>query len=99
MMDLMRSDEGLTIDKELNFSKHIDKLCCNAQYKLYARRRIRKYLRLEKPKMSCNTFIDDSYAPLICIFCRKRLYLKMQKIHQKRMKVIYKSNKTYQETS
>ena len=27
---------GLTIDKELNFSKHIDKLCCNAQYKLHA---------------------------------------------------------------
>ena len=24
---------GLTIDKELNLSKHIDKLCCNAQYK------------------------------------------------------------------
>ena len=23
---------GLTIDKELNFSKHINKLCCNAQY-------------------------------------------------------------------
>ena len=27
---------GLTIDKELNFGKHIDKLCCNAQYKLHA---------------------------------------------------------------
>ena len=28
----------LTIDKELNFSKHIDKLCRNAQYKLHALR-------------------------------------------------------------
>ena len=37
---------GLTIDKELNFSKHIDKLCRNAQYKLHALRRIRKYLSL-----------------------------------------------------
>ena len=27
---------GLTIDKELNFSKYIDKLCRNAQYKLHA---------------------------------------------------------------
>ena len=41
---------GLTIDKELNFSKHIDKLCCNAQYKLHVLRRIRKYLSLEKTK-------------------------------------------------
>ena len=37
---------GLTIDKELNFSKHTDKLCRNAQYKLHALRRIRKYLSL-----------------------------------------------------
>ena len=29
---------GLTIDKELNFSKHIGKLCRNAQYKLHALR-------------------------------------------------------------
>ena len=63
-MDLMRSDEGLTIDNELNFSKHIDKLCCNVQYKLYARRCIRKYLRLEKTKMSCNAFIDDQLCTI-----------------------------------
>ena len=34
---------GLIINKELNFSKHIDKLCRNAQYKLHPLRRIRKY--------------------------------------------------------
>ena len=31
------------------------------------------------------------------MFCRKRLYLKMQKIHNKTLKVIYQSNKTYEE--
>ena len=88
---------GLTIDKELNFSKHIDKLCRNAQYKLHALRRIRKYLSLEKAKMLGNAFIDSqfNYAPLIWMFCRKGLYLKMQKIHHKTLKVIYQSNKTY----
>ena len=35
---------GLTIDKELDFCKHIEKLCRNAQYNLHALRRIRKYL-------------------------------------------------------
>ena len=90
---------GLTIDKELNFSKHIDKLCRNAQYKLHALRRIRKYLSLEKAKMLGNAFIDSqfNYAPLIWMFCRKGLYLKMQKIHHKTLKVIYQSNKTYEE--
>ena len=87
---------GLTIDKELNFSKHIDKLCRNAQYKLHALRRIRKYLSLEKAKMLGNAFIDSqfNYAPLIWMLCRKRLYFKMQKIHHKKLKVIYESNKT-----
>ena len=90
---------GLIIDKELNFSKHIDKLCRNAHYKLHALRRIRKYLGLEKAKMLGNVFIDSqfNYAPLIWMFCRKRLYLKMQKIHHKALKVIYQSNKTYEE--
>ena len=49
---------GLTIDKELNFSKHTDKLCRNTQYKLHALKRIRKYLSLGKAKMSDNAFID-----------------------------------------
>ena len=39
-----QSDEvellGLTINKKLNFSKHIDKLCRNAQNKLHALKQI-----------------------------------------------------------
>ena len=94
---------GLTICKELKFSKqilyHNDKLCHNAQYKLHALRRIRKYLSLEKAKMLGNAFIDIqfNYAPLIGMFCRKGLNLKMQKIHHKTLKVIYQSHKTYEE--
>ena len=37
---------GLAIDSGLDFIKHIDKLCRNAQCKLHAVRRIRKYLNL-----------------------------------------------------
>ena len=46
-----------------------------------------------------NAFIDSqlNYAPLIWMFCRKGLHLKMQKIHHKTLKVIYQSNKTYEE--
>ena len=38
---------GLTIDKELNCSKHIDKLCRHVQYKLHTLRR-KKVLKLRK---------------------------------------------------
>ena len=43
---------GLTIDEKLNFSRHIEKSGHNAQYRLHPLRRIRKYLSLEKIKMS-----------------------------------------------
>ena len=90
---------GLTIDKESNFSKHIEKLCRNTRYKLHALRRIRKYLNGEKAKMLGNAFINSQFnhKPLIWIFCRKGLYLKMQKSHHKTLKVICQSNKTYKE--
>ena len=58
---------GITIDKALNFKKHIENLCRTAQYKLHALRRIRKYLTLDKAKLLGNAFIDSqfNYAPLI----------------------------------
>ena len=82
---------GLTIDKEQNFSKYTDKLCRNAQNKLHALRRMRKYLSLEEAKILGNYFIDCqfNYPPFIWIFCRKGLYLKMSKIHHKTLKLIY----------
>ena len=52
---IKESDEvellGITIDKALNFKKHIENSCCTAQYKLHALRRIRKYLTLGKAKL------------------------------------------------
>ena len=78
---------------------YIDKFCRNTQYKLHVLRRIRKYLSLEKVKILDNAFSDSqfNYAPLIWMYFRKGLYLEMQKIHHKALKVIYQSNKTYEE--
>ena len=50
-MDVLQELLGLTIDKELNFSKHIYKLCRNAQSKLHEQESI---LSLEKTKMLGN---------------------------------------------
>ena len=57
----------ITIDKALNFKKHIKNLCRTAQYKLHALRRIRKYLTLDEAKLIGNAFIDSqfNYASLI----------------------------------
>ena len=86
---------------DFTFNIHIDKLCRNAQNKLHALKQKRKFLNLQKAKpfgnASINCLYQFNYAPLIWMFCRKRLYLKMQKIHHKTMKVISQSNKTYEQ--
>ena len=38
-----------------------------------------------------------NYAPLVWMFCRKKQYLEIQKIHHKALKVVYNSNKNYDE--
>ena len=49
---------GITIDKHLDFKKHIENLCWNANYKLHAFRRMRKYLATQIAKLLGNVFID-----------------------------------------
>ena len=45
---------GITIDNLLTFNEHINNLCRNASYKLYALCRIRKYLTKDQAKLSNN---------------------------------------------
>ena len=87
---------GIKIDKKLTFKQHIEDLCRKAQYKVHALRRKRKVLTIEKTKILGNAFICSqfNYAPLLWMFCRKTLYSKIEKIHHKPLKVIYKSNDT-----
>ena len=73
---------GITIDKILTFKQHNEKLCWKAQYKLHALRRIIKYITMEKANILGNAFIDNqfNYALLLCMFCRKILYSRIEKI-------------------
>ena len=87
----------LTINKALNYKKHINNLCHTAQYYLYALRWIGKYLALDKVRLLGNDFIDTqfNYAPLIWMFCHETTYLKIQKIHHKTLRVIYQPGVSY----
>ena len=58
---------GITIDNMLTFNEHINNLCRNASYKLYAFRRIRKYLTQDQAKLLYIAFINCqfNYAPIM----------------------------------
>ena len=90
---------GITIDKHLDFKKHIESLCWNANNKLHALRRMRKYLTVEKTKLLGNAFIDSqsNSASLTWILFRKTLYLKIEKVHHKTLRIIYQSNASYRD--
>ena len=74
-------------------------LCSTANYKLHVLTRIRKYLTVEKIKPLYNAFINSQFnhAPEIWMFCRKRDYLKIEKIQYKALKIIYTSSESYEE--
>ena len=74
-------------------------ICRTANYKLHALRRIRKYLTLEKTKLLYNAFINSqfNYASVIWMFCRKKDYLKIEKIQYKALKIIYNKSEFYEE--
>ena len=61
---------GVTIDKDINFKSHIRALCAKANNKIFALRRIRNHLPLNKAKIIFNSYIlsNFSYCPLIWMF-------------------------------
>ena len=61
---------------------------------MYNKRRITKYLTLEKAKRLVNVVIDRqfNYAPLSWMYCQNTLYLKIEKIHYKTLRIIHQSN-------
>ena len=89
---------GITIDKHLDFKKHIENLCWNANYKLHALRRMRKKLAVEKAKLLGNAFIDSQLnsSSLIWMFYKVTLCVKVEKIHHKTLRIIHQSNVTSQ---
>ena len=73
--------QRLTIDNRLAFNDHVDMLCSISNYKLHALRRIKKYLILKKTKLLYSSFINSqiNYASVICMFCRKKDHVNIEK--------------------
>ena len=82
---------GIILDKELKFDDHINALCKNASKKLYAIRRISKFLNKEKLLLIINSFVLSNfcYCPLIWMNCSRLNNTKINKIHERALRLIY----------
>ena len=82
--------QGIVIDNNLNFKSHMKKICEKANQKLSALARISKLTTPTQRKKLINSFINSqfTYCPLIWMFSSKGCYKRINKIHERSLRLI-----------
>ena len=82
---------GITLDKNINFKRHIQNICRKANNKTKALLRIRKFLNLEQAQVLAEAYISSNfrYCPLIWRFCGKMSDNLLVKTHYRTLRAIY----------
>ena len=81
----------ITLDSELKFEEHVNKICNIVNKKLNALHRIGSHMSLDKRKMLLRAFIESqfSYCPLIWMFHSRTLNNKINRLHEKALRIMY----------
>ena len=84
---------GIKIDKNLNFTDHVTGLIKKGNQKLHAMARISKYSSQDKLEIIMKTFIQSqfNYCSLLWIFCSRALNNKINKLHERALRLVYKN--------
>ena len=84
---------GIKIDKNLTFTDHVTSLIKKGNQKLHAMARISKYLSQDKLEIIMKTFIQSqfNYCPLVWMFCSRTLNNKINKLHERALRLVYKN--------
>ena len=82
---------GIYIDNRLNFDYHISQLCKKAGKKLHALTRVFNYMNISQRKLIANAFIMSqfSYFPLIWMFHNRAKKHRINRIHERTLRLIY----------
>ena len=85
---------GVNFDYKLNFNSHITKLCKKAGQKLHALVRMSNFMSVNQKKVIMNAFISSqfSYCPLIWLCHSRSLNTKINKIHERTLRIVYNDN-------
>ena len=91
---------GITLDNNLKFSNHVTKLCTRANQKLHALARISKFMTEDKLRILMKAFVISqfNYCPLVWMFCNRTLNNKINRLHERALRLVYKDeNLTFEE--
>ena len=82
---------GINIDRNLKFNIHVSTLCAKAGRKLTVLNRLVKLLNLKKRRLSMKAFIESqfNYCPLIWMFHSRTLNSKINKLHERALRLVY----------
>ena len=85
---------GIVIDNNLSFKEHVTGLCKKASQKLHALARVTGYMDLEKRRIIMKAFIISQfgYCPLVWMFHSRTLNNRINKIHERALRLVYKDN-------
>ena len=83
---------GIKLDNKLTFQTHVESLCKKASQKLNALARISSLISLEQRKLLFNAFIRSqfSYCPLVWMLHSKKLNHRINRIHERALRTVYK---------
>jgi len=87
---------GIHIDNKLTFNGHISLMCKKANQKLNALARISPYLDINKKQTLFNAFFFSqfSYCPLIWMCHSREMNNKINRIHEKSLRIIFNDKKS-----
>ena len=90
---------GVKFDSNLSFESHVTSLCKKASQKLHALARISHYMDLNKRRNLMKAFITSqfSYCPLIWMFHSRNLNNKINRIHERALRLVYQNNLSFSE--
>ena len=87
---------GITIDSELNFESHLFAICNKVSRKINAFWWIANYMSLEKRRIVMKTFIESqfNYCPLIWMFHSRTINNKINRFHERALRIVYSDFKS-----
>ena len=85
---------GVILDKNLDFTSHVNAICKKAGQKLHVLERVSSYLNVAKLRIMMNTFVMSqvSYCTLIWMFHDRSVNKKLNKIHERALRITYKDS-------
>ena len=85
---------GINIDNKMTFNDHVSDICSKASQKLHALTRISNYMTLKQRKTIMTSFIlsQFGYCPLVWMFHSRKLHNRINNIHERALRVIYRDN-------